>query len=418
MSSSTNSPNTCGSQTLRFPHCLGLAVAAVVAVMTCHYFSGENASIRIHDCLDSLIPTTSVFAKSDVFATGGNAIFEPLLGGVPRNCFGSEGYDGFALPAREPFSRLCLQRVPRADRCPVRHGAAAAALRLAWGHALGECRRGLRLRPAAVLSVRPLHCRPTAVVLCGLEPRRDHKPASLLVVALFPFFSNLVLIGFVLVPALAIYLAYRRRVMRRLNICLLAALTLLTGGYLVCSCRLFLNWFGQSGYISMRSEFGANAWTLKTALKTAALDLLQGQYHAASMQFPFILLATFFAMAVCVAKRSPEDRVCWRHGWKGILGEENNSPAMRLVVVLSLINALLSLVRGLAGWHVTAQLIEASHIRFLRTFQYDRVYWLHPALWGIVFACALEHILRKVRSGRLFAGASGASVGLARSRHP
>ena len=51
-----------------------------------------------------------------------------------------------------------------------------------------------------------------------------------------------------------------------------------------------------------------------------------------------------------------------------------------------------------------SRLIEVSHIDFLRTFQYDRVYWLHPTFWGIVFACALEQIVLKVRSGRVIAG--------------
>jgi len=32
------------------------------------------------------------------------------------------------------------------------------------------------------------------------------------------------------------------------------------------------------------------------------------------------------------------------------------------------------------------------------------VHWLHPVLWGIGFACALQHIVLKVRSGPVLAG--------------
>lgn len=405
MNSSTISPTALVPHGPRFPYCVGLAVAVVLAVMTCHYYAGENASIRIHDCLDALIPTTSVFAKSDVLFAGGKAVFQPLLGGVPRNCYGSE-LELTILPYRylsnfhayvfnEFLARmvalfgmaLLLRSHVLPGGTPWALAGAACAFALLPFYPYGLCIAGQPLLFYAALNL----------------GAGKHKLASLVVVALFPFFSNLILIGFALVPMLAIYLVYRWRVSGRLPGWLAAALMLLTAGYLVCCYRLFLNWFVQSGYVSTRTEFTADAWTLKTALKTAAQDLLQGQYHAASMQFPFILLATLLALATCVAKRSPADRLSWRQGWKGILGEENCSPALVLIVVLLLINAFLSLVRGLAGWQGTARLIEASHVRLLQTFQYDRVYWLHPALWGIVFACALEQISLKVRSGRIFA---------------
>ena len=230
-----------------------------------------------------------------------------------------------------------------------------------------------------------------------------HKPAGLLVVALFPFLSSLVLIGFALVPMLAVYFVYRWRATRQLNLWLLAALALFAGGYLACNYRLFLNWFVASDYVSMRREWAVSGATLRTALKTALLNLLQGQYHAASMQFPLVLLAALLAVASCAAKRTPDDRVSWRQGWKGILGEGNYSPALVVVAVLLLINGLLSFVYGLATWQRTVQWIAASHMGVLRVFQYDRVHYLHPAFWGVVFACALEQVALKVRSGRALA---------------
>src|SRR5208337_1144501 len=90
--------------------------------------------------------------------------------------------------------------------------------------------------------------------------------------------------------------------------------------------------------------------------------------------------------------------------WTGILGEQNCSSAMVIFAKLLLVIGSLSLVYGMARWHGTAKLIEASHIKLLRAFQYERVHWFHPTLWGIVFACALEQIVLKVRSGRAFAG--------------
>lgn len=402
---SATSPNPGNPQAHGFQRSMRLAAAVVLAVMVCHYYCGENASIRIHDCLD-ILPASALLAKSDVFFAHGDAVFEPPLGGIPRNCLGSEYelplltyrylsvFDAYVF--NEFLARivallgmaLLLRSYVLPAGTPWVSAGAACAFALLPFYPLGLCIAGQPLLFYAVLNL----------------GSGRHNLASLLVVALFPFFSSLVLIGYALVPMLAIYLVYRWRAARRFNGWLAAALILFVGGYLVCNYRLFLNWFVVSDYVSMRMEFATRDATLRAALKTSVANLLEGQYHAASMQFPFILFATILALASCAAKRTSDDRISWRQRWKGILGEDNCSPALVIVVVLLLINGSLSLVYGLATWHGTGQLIQSSHIGILKTFQYDRVHYLHPALWGIVFAAALEHIVLKVRSGRILAG--------------
>jgi len=374
--------------------------------MFCHYCAGEGAQVRIHDCLDSYVAEVSVYAKSGLPFSDGSAIFEPLLGGVPRNCLQSEPdlstwsyrylgafnayvFNEFLARAVALFGMALLLReyvLPAGTRWVIAGAACAFALLPFYPH--GLCITGQPLLFYSVLNL----------------GRGKHKLASLFFVALFPFCSNLVLIGFAMIPLLAIYLTYRLRKSRQHSVWLAVALVLLMVGYVACSYRLFLNWFVNSSYISMRTEFAANDLTLKTALRTAAQNLLFGQYHAPSMQFPFILLATALALATCTAKRSPNDRVSMRHGWTGILGEQNCSSAMVIFAKLLLVIGSLSLVYGMARWHGTAKLIDASHIKLLRAFRYERVHWFHPTLWGIVFACALEQIVLKVRSGRAFAG--------------
>jgi hypothetical protein len=71
---------------------MGMAILIVVAVMTCHYYRGENAAIRIHDCLDSSVPSSAILAKSDQLYCTGNPVYEPELGGIPRNCLTSKCY--------------------------------------------------------------------------------------------------------------------------------------------------------------------------------------------------------------------------------------------------------------------------------------------------------------------------------------
>ena len=68
-----------------------LALATVLAWIGYIYHDGEQSYVRIYDCLDGdSIPLYSVFVKSDAYFAGSDAVFQPLLGGVPRNCLPAE----------------------------------------------------------------------------------------------------------------------------------------------------------------------------------------------------------------------------------------------------------------------------------------------------------------------------------------
>ena len=62
---------------------LFVTLIAIGAWMAYVYHGGEQSHIRIHDCLDSNLPTYSVFAQSEVFFSWSDAVFQPLLGGIP-----------------------------------------------------------------------------------------------------------------------------------------------------------------------------------------------------------------------------------------------------------------------------------------------------------------------------------------------
>ena len=83
----------------------------MVGWMAYVYHNGEDSYALIWDCLDSNVPLSSVLAKSDVFFAGSDAVFEPLPGGIPRNCVPSETNLN-VLPYRFlSLSRLCVLRV-------------------------------------------------------------------------------------------------------------------------------------------------------------------------------------------------------------------------------------------------------------------------------------------------------------------
>jgi hypothetical protein len=218
--------------------------------------------------------------------------------------------------------------------------------------------------------------------LLNLESRK--RPLiNLFVAAIFPFFAftGLVNVGFYLVPLLAVFAVYRWRRGGRLNGWLVAATILLGTGFLVCNYRLILHWAHGTGYVSHRTEFAQPAQSLSESLSWVGFNFVYGQYHAASCQFPVILLAAILAIATCFAKGA-DDSVHSRRG----------SPAPVALIVLLVACAVISLIVGLQDWQQTSRLLAAMHLRILAAFNFARVHWLDAALWGLIFALSLERI--------------------------
>ena len=211
MSTFTTSARASGQHVPSFRFYMGLSVAVVFGVMTCHYYDGENASIRIHDCLDCTVAEYAVFPKNEAFFCQGNTIFEPELGGIPRNCLASECY----LPAL-PYRYLTAFHAYVLNELVERLVALLGMALLLRGHVLRDGAAWLISGAACAFALLPFY--PNGLGIAG-QPllfyavlnlgAGKHKAASLFVVAFFPFFSNFVLVGFVLVGMLALYTVYR-----------------------------------------------------------------------------------------------------------------------------------------------------------------------------------------------------------------
>ena len=410
MTSRQPSPDIPANQSIadrQFRRWFFLALLLTLGYMAWHYRHGEDSYVTTHDCLDVLVPEFSTFAKSGLLMARGDAVFPRELGGIPRDCLTNKLYlplwsyavlspfQAFLL--NELFARivavtgmaLLLRRYVTPDAPAWLSSGAAACFALLPFYPYGLCVAGQPLLFYAVLNL-----------------DAGNKPwGSLFLVGLFPFYSYLINVGFFLMPLLAAYTVYRWWRGGRHNGWLAAATVLLAGGFVATNYRLILHWTPGTGYVSHRTEFAPPEQSLFASLRMARDNFLFGQYHAASCQFPVILLAAFLALAICLAKDAADDNIQWRRGWKGILGERNCSPAPVALVALFVACGVISLVYGLQDWEQTWRLMAATHLRILVAFNFGRVHWLHASLWGMIFALALEQIRTRVRSGQALAAA-------------
>lgn len=375
-----------------FRRWLFFVLGLTLGYMAWHYRGGENSYVITHDCLDVLVPEYTTFAKSGLLLSPGDAVFARELGGVPRKCMLSELY----VPLW-PYVVVSPFKAYVANEVFLRLIAVAGMALLLRRHVLPESPPWLIAGAALCFALLPFY--PYGLSIAGqpllfyvvLNLAAAKRPlANLAVVAMFPFFSSLVLVGFVLVPFLGVYTVYLWWHRGRFNGWLAAAFVLLTAGYILTNYRLFLTQLQPSGYVSHRTEFAPDAQSLSESLKMAGGSFLFGQYHAASCQFPFISLAVLVALAAAV----------WRYCLRGTIDERKSPRTGRALATLLVACAAISLIYGFQDWQETRRLLAASHLQVLVAFNFGRVNWLHASLWGLIFALALAQICKLARFGK------------------
>ncbi len=406
MSSPASLPPRAGIN--RFWLWLVAAIGVMIAWMVYVYHGGENSYILIWDCLDSNVPLSSVLAKSDVFFGGSDAVFEPLLGGIPRNCVPSETNLN-VLPYRflsafhafvfcefvvRTVALLGMVLLLKRHLLPKTHdfvicGTALCFALLPFYPCSGLTSAGQPLLLYAILNLRNRNC---AVY-------------NWLIIGLFPFVSSLILIGIFLIPLLAIYVAYECVVRRKAALPLLAAWCLLTAGYALAEYRLLIQVLGTKNFVSFRTEFGwHHQSSFMTAVKDGALNFVFGQFHVESLQYPIILVASLLATASWLFWRS-------RGKTSSTDGEHSpnstaESPAVDEAVGLAaafVCCGLISLCYGLFDWSFTGRVIESTGIKLLRTVQFQAHSLAAPVLLEPCFrlcTCAAFQTITRRRPGR------------------
>jgi hypothetical protein len=392
----------------RFWRWLCCAIVVLAAWMVCCYHGGEQSRVLIHDCLDSYVPTLAVLAKSDVFFAGSDAVFAPLLGGIPRNCMPSE-MNLYVLPYRfmSAFGAivfcefvlrvvallgmaLLLRRhlIPQSPNFVV-CGAAFCFALLPFYPNVGLSVAGQPLLLYAILNLR----------------NRNLALRNWLIVGLFPFLSSAVMVGFVLVSLLGVAVLYEAFFRRQATGILLLACGMLTAGYAIAEYRLVAQVFTASSFVSHRVEFAFHhTYRLGTSISRVIENFIDGDKQLESVQYPVMFLACLLALVAGLATKRHRADTSVAAEFPVADAAAASHDEILGIVILCLSCGIMSLCYGLYDWTATGQIIAATGVKLLRAVQFQRVHWLHPMCWGLAFAYALALLSRKSRLGILLAG--------------
>ena len=191
---------------------------------------------------------------------------------------------------------------------------------------------------------------------------------------IFPFYSSLVLGGFATISAIFLIFIFQIYKKKFLNFNLLSALILMSFLYLLSIYKgLYLVLF-EPDFQSIRSEFTVNIESLYNSILRALSNslgiFLFGHEHAPSMHTYVILLSLIFSIFFIKKKKYIEDKIFYN---------------------LILLNLIISILYGIIAYSGVTS-IFFRNFEFLKMIKFQRIHWLQPIIWYLLFYLSLTKI--------------------------
>lgn len=402
-----------------------------IIIVLWYLLSGGNHIFYVHDNLDSNFVFYKILGESGKLFASNETIVPGIMNGLPRATYPSELnvltllYSIFKPERAYLINEIAAKLVAYAGMFLLLagyvfktknyvNGILVAGFSVAFAF--------LPFYPWGGLSVagQPL------VLWAYLNIRQNrHHASDWLIIGLMPFYSSLILSGiFFLVLISFLFL---RDTLKKLtiNYRFLFSIVFMSIGYLIGEYRLLLTLF-NSVFISHRVEFVKEALSFSAMLASCKSMLLNGQYHAHSLQafyiLPFILIASFIlilptkvrkyfifvfiVLGILALSLSQINVFDWNRFISTTLLVINPYYLFGIFILITSIfffnkmchEGLLSLgILAIAIWYGAWQsefiLSIKNAIPFINQIQFDRFYFLNSLLWFLLFAFVAQKLV-------------------------
>lgn len=362
-----------------------LALFILAVYVSPLFILGENAHIRVHDNLDSNIAWYKVLVRSGEWFGGLDATIGQIIGGLPRNAFGTEFSGIIALHSFFPsmtayalsqtitrvfafigmYLLLKTHFVTKPEHWPIRVFAALAfALTPFW--------------PSGMLSTLG---QPLALwAFLNIRARRSGR-IEWVVLGLLPLYSSLVLGFFFFLTAIGLLWLRDVIVKKDWNPAFLGSIVFMTGVFLLVEYRLVYSLVLNDEPTS-RNEFVSSRLSLWRSIRLTFTNFILGHHHVATVHTLVILPITLIVFYLAAAQK-------------------NRGRTERLFLVLLGLNFALS--AWYAFWFNKAWQPLKEQISLLNTFNFARFHFLRPVIIYLGFALACLILWRLSRLGRRLA---------------
>lgn len=332
-----------------------------------YIFQGENAYFIIHDNLDSEISFRLLPKYSNtLFSFQNEVVVENSMNGIPRNCFNASSTNVISLIYYifSPFNAYLINFLI------VKSIAFFGVFLLLKNYLLKEYSAFIQLIIALTFSISPFYVM-YGITVVGLPMliwslfsiyKSKHLAISWIFVLVFPFYSSLVLGGYVLIALLFfLFLYFIIFKKKHFNYLFLKIALLYCFLYVLAEPNLF-NLFLNSNFVTHRSEWTINLNPdigIYSVAKKSFEMLVNASYHSPIFHFsPFIAL--IFSFLFHRKKMLSDEFFKWG-------------------LIFILFSCILF---GAYQWNVLIPIKQRFEL--LKTFQFHRFYFLLPVAWLIL----------------------------------
>ena len=192
----------------------------------------------------------------------------------------------------------------------------------------------------------------------------------------FSLTSNLVLVGYVLILIVGVVWLFKLIFKKKNDMALFISEIVLGIGYVVTNLDLFAQVFTESGYISHRTDYVITGLDWKLC---ADVILKTGMTHTLSYHY-YMYGVIFIAAIVSI--------VCYKKN-------EENKRLTKCFLYLAAANMACTILYIFFEGHLVAS-IQSKMDGMLRTFQFERFYWILPAIWHLLFGVSLAILWKNI----------------------
>lgn len=216
------------------------------------------------------------------------------------------------------------------------------------------------------------------LVCLGMRNLRKKNYWGYIEIAIYGFFSSLVLVGFAVVGMMALTIVFRLIRKERIveDLCGLFELLFI---YIISNANLIRVILIKDGYISQRVESNSSS---DLFFKRFYEMLLSGQYHAVSRhKYIWIVVGLACILSLIYHQKIRDDAILKKQFFS----------------LLSLLCGVL-IIAVVYAFYFCEYGVDFRNLLFsesaLKSFQFNRVYWLYPSIWYTVFGVSLSIISR------------------------
>lgn len=355
-----------------------LAQFVIILYYLPYFILGENASIQIHDNLDSNVTWIKILLDNNAAFSSPSTIIHKALNGIPLSSV-YPTYD-ISLVIFQIFGMYFGYVINKLLISFIGFWGMHLLLRNHFLPSTNSSTPYISAGISLIFSLLPFWSFAAHVLglpflfFAFLNLRNNNtKIYNYIIITLFAFYSSLVLSGIFSLIILFFIFVYDIIKNKKINWAFFAGLTCFSIAYLISHTPLIYSFLFQ-GTKSHRMEFYSESIGFKPAVYSTINLFLNGQYHAHSLHILFVI-----PMLIIL-----------------IVGHKSFNKTVKLIFAFIV---LTSLFYGFNKFHLLNPII--NQITSVIPIQLQRFHFLHPMLWYILLAVVLSWLSNKIKYSRV-----------------